>query len=175
MQNPIKIQSTLSTVSPLISSAPAAAVSAPSSAIGPLLMTSAHLAWTSPSLLPSSCTTSTVPKAGSTLQHHHHVSRVMIKENPGVGLPDSVRMVEAALLSPHLLPACKLCWSPSTWWLQRASTGWPARWIGLVLEAGIGCLTTTGRLGILCQVWIIFASLNGIIIFIIRIYNNCSN
>ena len=86
----------------------------------------------------------------------------MIRENPGVGLPDSVRMVEAALLSHHLLPACKLCWSPSTWWLQRASIGLGPGRVELVLEAGehtTGQETTpmwtmaTGQMGILCQVW----------------------
>ena len=128
------------------------AVSAPSSATGPPLATSAGPVWTSPSWQSASCTTSTVPRAGSTLKHHYHASRVMIKENPGVGLPDSVRMVEAVLLSPHLVPAFKLCWSPSTWWPQQGSIGWGARWIWLVLEAGIGG-RTIGRLGILCQVY----------------------
>ena len=74
---------TLSTASPLIFSPPAVHASAPSCVTGPLLMTYAHLVWTSPTMLPSSCTTSIVPRAGSTLQHHQRVSRVMIKENPG--------------------------------------------------------------------------------------------
>ena len=128
------------------------AVSAPSSATGPLLGTFANpVLKQNQSWLHSSCTNSTVPRAGCTQKQHQCVSRVLIKENPGVWLPDSVRLVEAALLSHHLLPAYKLCWSPSTWWLQQASIGLGPRWICLVLGAGIGCRTTTGLMGILCQ------------------------
>lgn len=89
-----------------------------------------------------------------------HASRVLTKKSRGPVQTIFAKVAEAALLSPHLVPTYKLCWSPLTWWPQQASIGSGPRVLDLALEAGehtTGQETTqmwtmaTGPMDILCQ------------------------
>ena len=123
MQTLTSLLWTPSTASPLIFSPPAAHVSAPSYATGPPLMASAHLAWISPSMLHSSCTTSTVPRAGSSQQHHHHASRRSVKRNHGTLLRTSATMAEASWPKLTPRPVFRQSSRPSIFWLWVESFG----------------------------------------------------
>ena len=90
---------TPSTVSPLIFSSPAGAVSAPCSATGPLLVSSVGLVCTNPSWLHSSCTTSAVHRVLSTPPLHPHVSRPLQVKRFGAKHRDTVSTAAASLLS----------------------------------------------------------------------------
>ena len=108
----------------------ARSVSAPSSATGQLRETSADLVWTwtNPSMLNSSSTISTVPRAGCTQLGLKHALRVLTKKNRGPMQTIFARRVEAVLLRLHLMPQLKLLWSLLTWWPRQGSIGWgPSR------------------------------------------------
>ena len=100
-------QWTPSTASLLIFSPPAEHVSAPSSATGTLLKTSAQLVWTSLSWLHSSCTTSAVPRALSSPPPPPPVTRHLQVKRFGAKHRDTVNIAAASLLSLGTTEACR--------------------------------------------------------------------